>query len=683
MRHLLPVLPAIVLFGQASIASEPTDRIDEIVTTAERRNAQFDAAGNIAQMGVEELNRISHLHIQDALVRVPGVSFHQGNGQEYLPSIRSAVMTGAGACGSFLTAQDGIPLRAAGFCNVNELFEAYTEQAERIEVIRGPSNALYGSNALHGVINVILPSAPERTESALGLELGPNNFRREELYYGSSNGQHGFVINATATHDGGFRDDAYYDQQKLQLRHETSLAGWQIATTLAATNLNQETAGYIEGHEVYKDDDLIETNSNPEAYRDAQSLRLYSRMEKIFSDSEMLVVTPYLRKTDMEFMQHFLPQTPVEGNGQDSVGLMLTWYDDVSADFSWIAGLDAEFTDGWLRENQEAPTRGPFPTGLHYDYQVKALQLAPFTQLTWAFADRWQLNAGLRFETMRYDYDNEMVAGSTQADGSACPAGTCRYSRPADRKDTFDNLSPKAGVLYEVADNHRLFFNVANGFRAPQATELYRLQQGQTVADLKSEELISYELGARGAMDKFNYQVSLYSMDKENLIFRDSRQRNNLGDGETEHLGLEVAMNYQFADTWNAGLVANFADHKYASEQSLGSNIKGNQEDSAPKHFGTAHLGWRFLPTAFAELEWEHMGRYYVDPANQHPYDGHDLLNLRTQWQVSDQVELRLNVLNLTDERYADRADWNGFADRFRYFPGEPRSAYFAVNFSF
>src|SRR5690606_3285978 len=112
-----------------------------------------------------------------------------------------------------------IPLRAAGFCNINELFEAFSEQAQRIEVIRGPSNALYGSNALHGVINVIMPRAPQQTEGRIGLELGSFDYRREELSYGGSSGRHGFLVNITATHDGSFRDDAGYDQQKLHLRH--------------------------------------------------------------------------------------------------------------------------------------------------------------------------------------------------------------------------------------------------------------------------------------------------------------------------------------------------------------------------------------------------------------------------------------------------------------------------------
>jgi iron complex outermembrane recepter protein len=685
MRYFLPAIflaQSLVFISQTSAAQSRI--VDEIVTTTERRESPFDTAGNIAQLDRETLKNIAHAHIQDALVRVPGVSFHQGSGQEYLPAIRSAVATGAGACGAFLTAQDSIPLRAAGFCNVNELFEAYTEQAQRIEVIRGPSNALYGSNALHGVINVIMPSAPAKTESAIGLEMGSNDYYRENFYYGTSTGRHGFVVNVTTTHDGGFRDHSWYDQQKLQLRHELSLNTWRIATTLAATNLNQETAGYIEGYEAYKDGDLITTNPDPDAYRDARSLRLYSRMEKHLSDTHSFVLTPYLRKTEMDFLQHFLPQTPLEKNGQESVGFLFAWYADASDSFQWIAGLDAELTDGYLRESQAGPTAGPFPTGPHYNYQVDALQLAPFAQLSWVLAQRWYISAGLRFETMRYDYNNKMIDGNDQADGTPCATPTgCRYSRPADREDDFNNVSPQVGVMYQLNDNHRLFANVASGFRAPQATELYRLQDQQRLADLESEKVLSYELGAQGAVAGFSYQINVYAMRKENVVFRDAGLRNNLGDGETEHRGVEIGLRYPFAERWDVGLVANYADHRYANQQSLSAeNIQGNREDTAPRHFGTAHLGWQLAPAARAELEWVHMGSYYTDPENRHRYAGHDLLNLRTQWAPSESIRLSLNILNLTDNAYADRADWTVFGGD-RYFPGEPRSVSVGVNFHF
>ena len=84
--------------------------------------------------------------------RVPGTWISRGNGQESLTALRSPVLTGAGSCGAFYMAADNISLRAPGFCNVNQLFDANTEQAGRIEVLRGPATALYGSNAMHGVI---------------------------------------------------------------------------------------------------------------------------------------------------------------------------------------------------------------------------------------------------------------------------------------------------------------------------------------------------------------------------------------------------------------------------------------------------------------------------------------------------------------------------------------------------
>ena len=118
---------------------------------------------------------------------------------------------------------------------------------------------------------------------------------------------------------------------------------------------------------------------------------------------------------------------------------------------------------------------------------------------------------------MGYEYDNKMIDGRTDEFGVACRFG-CRYNRPADRDDSFTNLSPKLGLSYALNDNHDLQFRVQQGFRAPQATELYRLQNSQTVASLDSVELDSYEISLKGAGDNWNYSASWYFMDKENEI---------------------------------------------------------------------------------------------------------------------------------------------------------------------
>ena len=76
------------------------------------------------------------------------------------------------------------------------------------------------------------------------------------------------------------------------------------------------------------------------------------------------------------------------------------------------------------------------------------------------------------------------------------------------------------------------------------------------------------------------------------------------------------------------------------------------------------------------------MGEYFTNPENTAKYEGHDLLNLRSQYVLNEDVTLSLNIMNLTDEEYAERADWTTFTGD-RYFPGEDIRAFFAVNWNF
>ncbi|MGB2155262.1 MAG: TonB-dependent receptor plug domain-containing protein, partial [Porticoccaceae bacterium] len=153
-----------VAIGAVLLSGAATANIDEIVTVATRAEADLaEVIGSVSLVDEETLQTVSHAHIQQTLSRVPGVNLHRGNGQEYLPALRSPVLTGAGGCGGFLMQEDGIPLRAAGFCNINELFEANTEMAQRIEVLRGTGTVLHGSNAMHGVINIVTPEPSEQS----------------------------------------------------------------------------------------------------------------------------------------------------------------------------------------------------------------------------------------------------------------------------------------------------------------------------------------------------------------------------------------------------------------------------------------------------------------------------------------------------------------------------------------
>ncbi|MAX07243.1 MAG: TonB-dependent receptor [Gammaproteobacteria bacterium] len=659
--------------GQSQSGIQAIEEI-EVFSTNRRTEGLADVNAAVSVIGEEELDLIAHTHYQEALARIPGVSGNRNNGQESLMAIRSPVLTGNGACGAFLVAENGIPVRSAGFCNVNEMFDTHSENAAGIEVVRGPGSVFWGSNALHGLVNVVLPSPGDVGEFTL--EGGPRGSSRIKASYGQDYGNFAQSLYITGVNEEGYRDDSGVDQQKVSWLYEYTLDnGIKMDGGFSYLNLNQETAGYVVGDGGYKDTTMRDTNPNPEAYRDSVNSRIWTRFTMESGDWEY-VLTPYFREVNMNFIQHFLPGTPIEDTEHRSLGFQFAAYRDLGNDSTFSYGLDVESTDGNLFQSQPNPTQGSFflrnilPQGAHYDYEVEARQIALFANYETALSDNWRLSIGARAEKMEYDYDNKMLDGRTDDQGVACRFG-CRYSRPGDRNDTFEDISPKIGLSYQLNNNNSLQLRAQRGIRAPQATELYRLQGSQTVADLDSVELDSYEFAFQGANSDLDYSVTGYFMQKENEILRDS-SRTNLNGSDTEHVGVELSAGYNLSDNLSLRGVINYAHHTYENDLiSGGQNINGNRIDTAPDTFGNIRLSYRANGNLRTELEWAHMGEYYTNPENTAGYGGHDLVNLRTQYTVNDDLSLYINIMNLTDQKYAERADWTTFTGD-RYFPGEP-----------
>ncbi|MDA9091516.1 TonB-dependent receptor, partial [Porticoccaceae bacterium] len=253
---------------------------------------------------------------------------------------------------------------------------------------------------------------------------------------------------------------------------------------------------------------------------------------------------------------------------------------------------------------------------------------------------------------------------------------------PESGKDNFNNWSSNLGAQFKLSDTHSTFVRLARGFRAPQATELYRLQRAQQITDLDSESVDSVELGIAGDTESLSYKVAVYHMEKDNVIFRDSSFF-NVSDGKTEHQGIELELDYEINSQWSVGISATQARHTYLSDTLVGAvdslgngvevNINNNDIDTAPRNFGSARLVWTPDSTKTVELEWQSMGSYQLNPENFNQYEGHDIAHLRAGWDVSESIRVYANISNLTDEQYAERADFTTFSQE-RYFPGTPRS---------
>lgn len=667
-----------VVVGQVS----NTDLMEEMIVTG-RKDAQQAATltGQVGRINADELQAIGHTHIQEAAVRIPGVWLSRGDGQELLASVRSPVYTGAGSCGETLVAEDGIATRPSGLCNVNQLFEVNTEQASGLEVWRGPGTVFYGSNAMHGVINSLSPVIDQNTVS---LELGPHDYKRIKLGVISERDGNRWQVAINGNSNGSFKDASGFDQQKVSLKHAYTESDFTAQTHLSLTNLNQETAGYIKGYEAYDSADW-NNNDNPEAYRDAQSLRLSSRLTWDYGNGDSLSLTPYYRHSSMEFMMHFLPVLAVEKNGQDSAGVNLIYTAAVSDDVSFWTGIDAEFADMWVQENQQAADGGFGRLryqGQHYDFDVASHLLAGFANVEWQLNNQIAIETGVRFEYLRYDYNNRMIAGETQDDGSACAIPGCRYFRPADRTDSFSNPSVHLGINHQINDAWLVYSRVASAYRAPQINERYRLQASNPdLSEFEEKKLNSLEVGLRYSQNDLAFELSAYEMRKKDVIIKAS-DNDTVGDGESSHHGVEIELAYSISEKWRFNLAAAWAKHVVDRASDLnGKSVNGNEFDTAPEWQGSSQLTFQATAATLLELEWVYMGKYFLDAENENLYEGHSLFNLRAQAQIDNHWNASVRLKNLANQRYAERADF-AFGD-YRYFSGEGRALYVELQRAF
>lgn len=647
MKHTL--LLAVALFVASPVFAQ--DIIIDEVTVTDRFERADDRPESIDLIPAADTRVL--VHPAEALNAVAGVNIHRGSGQEHLTAIRSPVLTGGAGAGSFLFLENGVALRSAGFANVNGLFEAGTEFAQQIEVFKGPGPAEYGSNAVHGLINVVTPT-PGSGNSAtiIGSTRG---YGRLTIGHDLADD---FRVSLSLAHDDGFRDDSGFDQQKAELRYRTDFGVWDVDAIAGFNNLNQETAGFLQGPDAYRDDALRFTNANPEAFRDGKNYRAQVKLSRdldVGLGDTRFVLTPYARRAELRFLRHFVPGQALEKNGHTSFGLQTALIGD-----DWSVGVDGEYTDGFLYEFQENSNRFSFVQGLHFDYEVQALVLAGYAQKSFEL-DRLRIDVGARAEYTSYDYDT-----------LAAPGTSGRFIRAADRTDDFFTLTPKLGVTYDAGNNATLFARAARGSRAPQTTDLYAVVQNQVPGQADVETLDSVEGGVRFGQGATRFEVSAYTMWKDNFFFRNAAGF-NVTNGKTRHTGVEFSYQMPLTNWLTASGEWAVSDQTYAFDEPSSNTRDGNKVDTAPDTLGTMRLTAN-VDKIGAGVEWRHVGRYFTNEANTASYPGHDIFVARGSYDLSATLRLFTRVDNVFDTKYADRADF-AFGNE-RYFPGRPRTLF-------
>ncbi len=679
--------PPVALFSfglvcvSVGVTAEPFI-LDEVTVTGTREAQPLaETAASVGVIGANAIDELKPTHPSELMGKVPGVYVNVTGGEGHMTAIRQPISTSP----LYLYLEDGIPTRSTGFFNHNALYEINLPQAGGVEVNKGPGSALYGSDAIGGVINILTRPAPLQPQADVTLEAGEHGYQRVLLSGGKSVGDDGYRADVNLTRTDGWRDATDYDRQAATLRWDRFLdSGAALKTIISVSNIDQQTAGTSRLSEA----DYLNNptkNTTPISLRKVEALRISTAYEKE-DENSLLSITPYLRRNSMELLPNWsLSYDPQHYTTENvSVGLMSKYRRDFKPQRTrLIVGLDLDYSPGSRDENEITPTKtGDIYTSYvegakTYDYDVTYSGVSPYVHVETSPSDKLRLNAGLRLDYMAYDYDNKLGVLTT---GS--------HRRPESTTVEFDHLSPKIGATYAFSSTLNGFASYRNAFRAPSESQLFRQGRAVSTVDLKPVDTDSYELGLRGKVGNSRYEVAVYHMIKKDdiLSFRDTTNgnRETQNAGETLHRGVEVGVDTRLADDVTLDVSYSHARHTYEIwSPKTGVDYAGNEMKSAPNDIADVRLNWRpaRLNGGRVELNWSHLGSYWLDDENTQKYDGHDLYHLRVNYMASPQMELFGRVENLTDERYATGASYSQWRGR-ELAPGLPRTVYAGVKYS-
>lgn len=655
--------------------------VSEIVvsTTGEARR-KAEAPVTIGVVAGSELRDSRPSHPSEVLNRIPGVWLSVTGGEGHTAAIRQPRTTNP----VYLYLEDGVPTRSTGFFNHNALYEVNVPQADRIEVVKGPSTALYGSDAIGGVVDV--GTRPPGTGPALDLvtELGAHGWRRALLSGTTVAGANGLRADLNLTRSDGWRDGTAYDRGSATLRWDRSSGGGSRLKTVASySRIDQETAG---SSAISPDDYRSRPTANytPISYREVEALRLSSTYERL-SERSFASLTPYFRWNTMEILPNWsLTYDPAVWEvGHRSIGVIAKWRRDFEPlQARVLAGVDVDWSPGTHFERQIVPVReGPVftsysPGDVLYDYDVTFRGVSPYLHSEVSPTERLRVTVGLRFDYLGYDYENRLGVLSTG-----------RHRRPASGSVRYRHLSPKLGATYNVGPEFGLFAAYGHGFRAPSEGQLFRQGQAANTVGLRPVKADNFEVGVRGALGtRLTYEASAYSMTKTDDILSHTHEDGSTettNAGETLHRGIELGLGAEIVHGLRVEVSYSYARHTYEAWRPLaGVDYGGNEMEDAPGEIVNVAVSYApgLLRGGNVALEWARIGEYWMDAENTHRYGGHDLLGARLNLPLRAGFTLFGRVTNLTDARYAESAAYTRARGE-EYAPGLPRTYFFGVQY--
>ncbi len=606
--------------------------LDEVVVTATRTpHTLKDVPVETVVINRQEIEQSNAQNALDVLKTVPGINnsvhddvfgtytwranmrglnFNDGYGLILIDGQRAMGCGQSGGMGEYGVGLNQIPV----------------DMIERIEVVKGPSSALYGSDAMAGVINIITRKAPNKMTARAGASYGWYTIKEKVNSDGTV---------SPASDDGDYRKNsqAYFSFGDKPLDRLGYLINYNYES---AQDIRQDPID-SDRHSLMAKIDLAASDTvdlflkgeassyEKEDNREEDSLRLSPGMEWRVSDNKTLSVKGYTYNWD------FVHGSPGYAHGYKygNIG-----FDQGELQYTWYAGDHNTLTLGGELQRQTIDFTIENPNGsvIRVDEEVDTASLFAQDEIT--LGDDLTLVAGLRF----------------------------------DDHSVFDSeVNPKLSLMYSLSESTTLRGSVGRSFKSPTIRQLYYnvpYKHGdyyvQSNRGLQPELGIGYSAGVEQWLmkDRLMLNSSLFRNEVEDMVIQEEtgqlydglplRSYYNVDEATTQGLELSAKL--------NQGDFSVTCAYTYTDSEN---NETGMNLPYVPEHSFALTPAYIYSPygLVFSGVL-SYTGKQYKDSNNTSEIEAHSVIDARIGKQLGKRTTLSFEADNILDSDKGDDGNY-------------------------
>lgn len=501
-----------VVWGGTVFAAEDLQEfaLDDMVVTATRTESKMvDVPVNATVISAEKIADRHYLDVADALKDVPGATvIDSGEGADEKKIIlngdeRVLVLVN----GRRVNFDVGTMSRAS--YDLNQIPDV--SLIERIEVVKGHGGALYGSDAVGGVVNIITKKM-DHSYGKVSMGFGSQQARDAKAMYTIKEGKTGVMVAASKYKQGYYKYKDVADNSTKRWPGDTKFENEKVSLKIAQELT--ETSNLEVGYDFSKYSGISQysVTSPWPSLIDKKTNNIYMKYDWLMNDTDQGYLQVYRNKYE---------------------------YDNFGKIDEKVTGFEAQQAISTAENNKlvvGASYRSSHVNAVTASYNDKINNKALFVSDQWEFAPNWTLDAGVR-------YDKHSTAGS---------------------KTTWS-----AGLNKKFDENSHAYFNWGQVFKAPTLDDLYYYSyyyddrnkytyESYGNPNLKPEKGDTWTIGyGTKIADKTSINISYFQSKLEDAIDWDTTYSDNGSVSIVRNVdkqkknGMEVSVAHELNDNWN------------------------------------------------------------------------------------------------------------------------------------